>query len=86
MFCLVALPAAWIAGSLYTGFDAVEMIPAAIAVALLSGLTAWAAGRGRLAALGYFLGTGAMMGVAFWIAIFILLTIACGDGYEQGVC
>jgi hypothetical protein len=77
--CFLALPALWIAGSLATDVHAESMIPAAFVIALLSALTAFRSGRGRRGALGYLLGTGAMMFVALLIAIATIFTIYCGD-------
>ena len=68
----------WIAGSWATKFQAVSMVPAAVFFALLSALTAFRSGCGGRGAVGYFLGTGAMMGVAFIISIAVIFTIACG--------
>ena len=84
--CFLALPALWIAGSFATDFQAVSMVPAAVFFALLSALTAYRSGRGSLRTFGYLLGTGAMMGIAFFIAIVVLFTLACGDGSTEGVC
>jgi hypothetical protein len=77
--CFIALPALWALASLATHLQAVSMIPAAVVAALLSALTAFRSGRGKHAALGYFLGTGAMMAVAFAITIVTIFTIYCGD-------
>ena len=62
------------------------MIPAAIAVALLSALTAHRSGRGKRGALAYFVGTGAMMGVAFIIAVATIFTVYCDGGRTEGPC
>ena len=86
ILCFVALPALWIAVSLGSGLQAVLMIPAAVVIAVLSALTAYRSGRGNRGALGHFLGTSAMMGVAFVIAIAIVFTIYSGDGSTEGVC
>ena len=83
--CFFVLPALWAAGSVFTGWHAVLMIPAAVVIALLSTLTAYRSGRGKPGALGYFLGTGVMLGVAFAIATVTLLAIYCGDSTE-GAC
>lgn len=80
ILCFLGLPALWITGSLATGLHAVLMIPAAVVIALLSALTAYRSGRSNLRALGYFLGTGAMMGVAFAIAVATIFTIYCDRG------
>jgi predicted membrane protein len=84
--CFLVLPALWIAGSLATDLQAVLMIPAAVVVALLSALIAYRSGRGKRSALGHFLGTGVMMGVAFAVTVVIVFTIYCGDGSTEGVC
>ena len=56
------------------------MIPAALVIALLAALTAYRSGRGAFGALGYFLGTGVMLGVAFAIAVVAIFTIYCDRG------
>ena len=86
ILCFLALPALWCAVSVATGMQAVLMIPAAVVVALLSTLTGYGSGRGKLAAFGYFLGTCVMMAVAFAIAVATIFTIICGDGSTEGVC
>ena len=84
--CFMALPALWIAVGLGTDLQAVVMIPAAIVIALLSALTAFRSGLGERGALGYFFGTGCMIGVALAVTIAILFTAYCGDGRTEGVC
>ena len=86
ILCFLALPALWIAVSLATNFQAVLMVPAAVVIALLSALSAYRSGRGGRGAFGYLLGTGAMMVVAFAVAVVILFTVVCGDGSTEGVC
>ena len=76
--CFVALPALWIAFSVETGWHAVLMIPAAVLVAVVSALIAYGSGLGGGSAVGYFIGTAVMMGVAFFIAVATLFTIYCG--------
>ena len=75
--CFFALPALWIAGSIATDLQAVLMIHAAFVMAMLSAWTAYRSGLGKRGTLAYFLGTVAMMGVAFIVAIATLFTI-CG--------
>jgi hypothetical protein len=77
--CFFSLPALWIAVSLATDVQAILMVPAAVVTALLSALTAYRSGRGALGAFGYFLGTSVMMGVAFAIAVAVLLEIYCEE-------
>jgi hypothetical protein len=84
--CFLALPAVWIAWSLETGLQAVLMIPAAAVIALLSALTAYRSGCGKRGAFGYFLGTSAMMGVAFAIAVATIFTVYCDRGETEGAC
>jgi hypothetical protein len=56
-----------------------RMIPAAFVIALLSAAIGYRSRRGKSAALGYFLGTSAMMGVALTIAVATTVTFFCGD-------
>jgi hypothetical protein len=82
ILCFVALPALWAVASLGTHLQAVSMIPAAFVAALLSASTAYRSGRGKHGALGYFLGTGAMLGVAFAITVIAILSVYCGDSID----
>ena len=85
VLCFLVLPALWAVGSVLTDWHAVLMIPLAFVAALLSASTAYRSGRGGLGALGYFFGTGVMLGVAFAVATVTLLAILCPDGTE-GAC
>jgi hypothetical protein len=83
LLCFLALPALWIGINVGTDLQAMQMIPTALGVALLSAAIAYRSRRGKGVALGYFLGTSAMMGFAFAVAIATLLTFSCG---ESGDC
>jgi hypothetical protein len=79
LLCFVALPTLWIAVSAVTDFQAVQMIPLAIALGAVSALTAYRSGRGLQGAIAYVLGTAAMMGVAFGIAVAIIFSTCGGE-------
>jgi hypothetical protein len=54
------------------------IIQTAVVIALVSALIGYGSGRRLSLAVGYFLGTGAMIGVAFALAVATLFTF-CGQ-------
>jgi hypothetical protein len=80
------LPAAWLTFGVATGIHVVIMISAAVVAALLSAATAYRSDLGHVEALGYFIGTGVMMGVAIVLFIVSLFTYYCRGGDTSGAC
>jgi hypothetical protein len=74
----LVFPALWICASIAIGMQAVWAIPVAVGMALVSAMIGYRSGPGLFRAVAYFLGTGAMMGVAFAIAVATLFAI-CGN-------
>jgi hypothetical protein len=86
ILCFLVLPVLWVVLGAGTGLYAVLMIPAAALAASLSALTAYRSGKGTPAAVGYFVGTGVMMGAVFMMFVATVFTIYCGDGDTSGGC
>jgi hypothetical protein len=86
VLCFLIVPVLWLALGAGTGLHVVLMVPAAVIAASLSAATAYRSGRGNLATLGYFLGTGAMMGAALVLFVATIFTIYCDRGETSGAC
>ena len=63
--------------------QAVLMVPAAVAVAVLSAFVGSAGGRGERGALVYLLVTAAMLGLAFVVAVVLVWEVYCGGGETE---
>ena len=86
ILCFLVLPALCVALAVGTGLHAVLLISAAALAASLSALTAYRSGKGTPAAVGYFVGTGVMMGAVFMVFVVTFHTIYCSRVDTPGGC